>query len=72
MGACGEGSGHRAQRGGPATSALALHSLARPPRRAFLPPSSAQDRLERELERNLALRVEPGEGAESFEVSGRG
>ena len=33
---------------------------------------SRQDRLERELERNLALRVEPGEGAESFEVSGRG
>ena len=26
----------------------------------------------RELERNLALRVEPGEGAESFRVSGRG
>jgi hypothetical protein len=33
------------------------------------PPSPPQPR---ELERNLALRVEPGEGAESFRVSGRG
>ena len=32
----------------------------------------AQDRLERELERNLALRVEPGETADQFIVSGRG
>jgi GTP-binding protein len=32
----------------------------------------AQDRLERELERNLALRVEPGETADQFVVSGRG
>lgn len=42
------------------------------PLRSPQPPSPNQDRLERELERNLALRVEPGEGAESFEVSGRG
>lgn len=31
-----------------------------------------KDRLERELERNLALRVEPGENADAFTVSGRG
>ena len=31
-----------------------------------------QERLERELERNLALRVEPGETADQFVVSGRG
>ena len=30
------------------------------------------DRLARELERNMALRVEPLKGSESFEVSGRG
>ena len=31
-----------------------------------------QDRLDRKLERNLALRVEPGETADQFVVSGRG
>lgn len=31
-----------------------------------------KERLEKELERNLALRVEPGETADSFIVSGRG
>ena len=31
-----------------------------------------QERLDRELERNLALRVEPGETADQFIVSGRG
>lgn len=57
---------------------LPLHSAARssPHVSCFLCvcvfPLSPQDRLERELERNLALRVEPGQGAESFEVSGRG
>jgi hypothetical protein len=35
----------------------------------LLPPTPPP---RRELERNLALRVEPGEGAESFRVSGRG
>ena len=30
------------------------------------------DRLEKELERNVALRVEPLEGSEAFRVSGRG
>ena len=30
------------------------------------------DRLQRELRSNLALRVEPGDGAEEFRVSGRG
>ena len=29
-------------------------------------------RLDKELERNLALKVEPGETADSFVVSGRG
>ncbi|KAL6784289.1 EFG12 [Auxenochlorella protothecoides x Auxenochlorella symbiontica] len=38
----------------------------------FVTSRNLKDRLERELERNLALRVEPGTGAESFEVSGRG
>lgn len=38
----------------------------------FVTSRNLKDRLQRELERNLALRVEPGEGAESFEVSGRG
>ncbi|KAL4854395.1 putative elongation factor TypA-like SVR3 [Chlorella vulgaris] len=38
----------------------------------FVTSRNLKDRLERELERNLALRVEPGVGAESFEVSGRG
>jgi GTP-binding protein len=31
-----------------------------------------KDRLDRELEKNLALRVEPGEGADRFVVFGRG
>ena len=31
-----------------------------------------KDRLDRELEKNLALRVEPGENADSFVVYGRG
>ncbi len=31
-----------------------------------------RDRLDRELEANVALRVEPGDGADSFRVSGRG
>ncbi|MEE1148781.1 MAG: GTP-binding protein, partial [Alistipes sp.] len=31
-----------------------------------------KDRLDRELEKNLALRVEPGENADSFMVYGRG
>lgn len=31
-----------------------------------------KERLERELERNLALRVEAGETADAFIVSGRG
>ena len=38
----------------------------------YVTSRNLKDRLERELERNLALRVEPGQGAESFEVSGRG
>jgi GTP-binding protein len=38
----------------------------------FVTSRNLKERLERELERNLALRVEPGTGAESFEVSGRG
>lgn len=38
----------------------------------FVTSRNIKDRLDRELERNLALRVEPGEGAESFRVSGRG
>ncbi|MDR1491350.1 MAG: translational GTPase TypA [Planctomycetaceae bacterium] len=31
-----------------------------------------RDRLMRELERNVALRIEPADGADSFSVSGRG
>jgi GTP-binding protein len=38
----------------------------------YVTSRNIKDRLDRELERNLALRVEPGEGAESFRVSGRG
>lgn len=38
----------------------------------FVTSRNLKDRLERELERNLALRVEPGDTAEAFKVSGRG
>ena len=38
----------------------------------FVTTRNIKDRLQRELERNLALRVEPGETADSFIVSGRG
>lgn len=38
----------------------------------FVTTRQLRDRLERELERNVALRVRPMEGAESFAVSGRG
>jgi len=38
----------------------------------FVTSRNLKDRLDRELERNLALRVEPGETAEAFRVSGRG
>ena len=31
-----------------------------------------KERLDRELEKNLALRVEPGQSADSFIVFGRG
>jgi hypothetical protein len=43
-----------------------------PPDQAPAPPLSPPLRPSSELERNLALRVEPGDGAESFRVSGRG
>ena len=38
----------------------------------FVTSRQIKERLDRELERNLALRVSPGESAESFIVSGRG
>ncbi len=38
----------------------------------FVTSRNIKDRLERELERNLALKVEPGETADAFVVSGRG
>ncbi len=38
----------------------------------FLTSRHIHDRLEKELERNLALRVEPGESADKFIVYGRG
>ena len=38
----------------------------------FVTSRQIRDRLDRELEANVALRVEPGDSAESFKVSGRG
>ncbi len=38
----------------------------------FLTSRHLRERLDRELQSNVALRVEPGEGRESFMVSGRG
>ncbi|KAG1676929.1 hypothetical protein FOA52_014805 [Chlamydomonas sp. UWO 241] len=38
----------------------------------FLTTRNIKERLDRELERNLALRVEPGDTADAFLVSGRG
>merc|ERR1712091_231088 len=38
----------------------------------FVTSRNLKDRLDRELERNLALTVEPGSGADEFIVSGRG
>ncbi|MGE0142285.1 MAG: translational GTPase TypA [Planctomycetota bacterium] len=38
----------------------------------FVTSRHIQDRLERELRTNVAMRVQPGESAESFIVSGRG
>ena len=38
----------------------------------FVTSRNIKDRLDRELERNLALKVEPGETADSFIVCGRG
>lgn len=38
----------------------------------FVTSRNIKDRLDRELERNLALTVEPGETADQFIVSGRG
>ena len=38
----------------------------------FVTTRNIRDRLDRELERNLALKVKPGENADAFTVSGRG
>lgn len=38
----------------------------------YVTSRNIKDRLDRELERNLALTVEPGETADQFVVSGRG
>jgi hypothetical protein len=38
----------------------------------FVTSRNLKDRLDRELERNLALKVEPGETSDQFVVSGRG
>ena len=38
----------------------------------FVTSRHLKDRLDRELEKNLALRVKPGQGADSFIVYGRG
>ncbi len=38
----------------------------------FVTSRHLKERLEKELEKNLALRVKPGAGADSFVVSGRG
>jgi GTP-binding protein len=38
----------------------------------FVTSRSIRDRLEKELLTNVSIRVEPGEGAESFKVLGRG
>eukprot|EP00878_Enallax_costatus_P000897 GHUV01001025.1.p1 GENE.GHUV01001025.1~~GHUV01001025.1.p1 ORF type:complete len:709 (+),score=211.80 GHUV01001025.1:186-2129(+) len=38
----------------------------------FVTSRNIKDRLDRELERNLAMKVEPGETADAFVVSGRG
>ena len=38
----------------------------------YVTSRNIKERLDRELERNLAMRVEPGETADQFIVSGRG